>query len=45
MLSSILKIVIAASVANDKLLILEMAGSRIPHFRLFWTAPVFRLRP
>jgi hypothetical protein len=45
MRSSILKIVIAASVANFKLLILDTAGSRTPASLLSTTVPWNRSSP
>lgn len=44
-ISSILRIVIAASVANFKLLIFDIAGSRTPAFRLFLIFPLMRSSP
>lgn len=44
-MSSILKIVIAASVANFKLLIFDILGSRTPADRLFLTFPFRRSNP
>ena len=44
-ISSILRMVMAASVANLRLLILEIAGSSTPAFRLFLTFPLIRSSP
>ncbi len=44
-ISSILKIVIAASVANLMHLILDTAGSRTPAFTLSLTVPLYKSRP
>lgn len=44
-MSSILKIVIAASVANFRLLILDIAGSSTPAVKLFLTLPFIKSNP
>ena len=44
-MSSILKIVIAASVANLIHLILDTAGSRTPAYKLFLHFPLYKSKP